>query len=283
MTNASLTNHKFYVYVHKRLSSGVPFYVGKGHGDRANKMSCRGAHWNAIVKKDGGRDVDILINGIDEEFSFFVEMEVIDKYRRLGIKLANKTDGGDGVSGYKHTKPAHNKGVPCSEEMKARISATLKEKGCLPPIGWNKGLKQSRELVEKRRQALLERWAVYKKRSPSPETKAKIRAAKQGVKLTEKHKKNLSEALKANKYIRKRPNMKGFVHTAETRAKMSAGMKGRESHARKPVRCLDSGEIFDSCISAAKHIGKNTHSLIAACCRGYAKSAYGYRFEYING
>lgn len=283
MANASLADHKFYVYVHSRLVTGEPFYVGKGKSNRAYSASSRSSHWENIVKKDGGLYVSIVADKLDEDFSFLLETELISKLRCAGAKLANKTDGGDGVSGYRNPNGPHNKGIPCPDEIKARISATLKKNGFLPPVGWNKGLKQSSELVEKRRQSLLKRWSVKKKKPFSEETKAKMRAAKLGVKLTDEHKKNLSEALKANKYIRKRPDMKGFVHTKETRAKMSAGMKGRESHAKKAVRCLDSGEIFDSCISAAKNLGKNTHSLIAACCRGSAKNAYGYRFEYING
>lgn len=227
MANASLADHKYYVYVHSRLSSGEPFYVGKGHGKRACRASCRGKHWESIVKKDGGLYVSIVVDKLDEELSLLVEMELISKLRYAGAKLANKTDGGDGVSGYRNPNGAHNKGVPCSEEMKARISATMKAKGCLPPIGWNKGLKTSIETIEKRRASLLARWARIKKKPFSQETRAKMRVAKLGKPLTDEHKSKLSEALKANKYKRTIPNMKGFVHSAETRAKMSASSKGR--------------------------------------------------------
>jgi hypothetical protein len=157
-------------------------------------------------------------------------MEAIDKYRRLGVKLINLTDGGDGVSGYRNPNGAHNKGKPCSEEMKARISATNKAKGVLPPIGWNRGLKTSSDHIEKRRAGLLKRWAARKLAGPivtSAETRAKQRAAKLGHVKSAETRRKLSEALKANKYVRKHPDMTGFVHSAETRAKMSASAKRR--------------------------------------------------------
>lgn len=217
----------FYVYVHRRLVSGVPFYVGKGHGIRAHKHGNRGAHWNRIVAEDGGKDVELIAKDIDEELAFLVEMEAIDKYRRMGIALVNRTNGGQGPAGATRStevrekiaaklrgktltdehkanmsramkgrggrpitkehrekmvaglraRGSSNKGKTLSAETRAKISATLKAKGCLPPIGWNSGMKTPQAVIEKRRPALVAAWAKSKAdgtRTVSLETRAKM-------------------------------------------------------------------------------------------------------------
>lgn len=225
----------FYVYVHRRLVTGKPFYVGKGRANRSHQHCSRNPHWRNIVAKDGGFDVEFVAKKMEEELAFLVEVETIDKYRRLGVGLVNRTNGGDGVSGYRNPNGAHNKGKPVSEEMKARISATLKAKGCLPPIGWNKGQKTPPDVIEKRRHALRVAWAKVKSaggRTVSPETREKMRAAKLGHVKSDETRRKLSEALKANKFVRKHPDMTGFKHSVESRAKMSASMRGRTSHRK---------------------------------------------------
>lgn len=114
------------------------------------------------------------------------------------------------------------------------------------------------------------------------ESKEKMRKAALGRIKTDETRRKLSEALKKNNYVRCRPNMKGFVHTAESRAKMSASMKGRVSHRRKKVICLETNSIFESANATAKYLGKSSHSLIAACCRGEHEKAYGLTFRYVN-
>ena len=146
-------------------------------------------------------------------------------------------------------------------------------------------MKTPPEVIEKRRPALLAAWAKAKalgERQTSPETRARQRLAKLGKPLSDDHRKNLSEALKTNKYVRAHPDMTGFVHSAESRAKMSASMKGRKSHSRRAVRRMDTGEVFVSATAAAQQLGRRQHTLIAACCRGKVQSAYGHRFEYVE-
>lgn len=288
MADSILAPDRFYVYVHSRLSTGEPFYVGKGNARRAFTIKSRSPHWKNIVAKDGGWYVSFIAERMDEDLAFLVEMEAIDKYRRLDVKLVNLTDGGDGPTGYRHTKPASNKGVPCSEEMKARISATLKAKGCLPPIGWNRGKKTPPDVIARRRVTTLATWARIKAaggRTVSAETRAKMSAAKLGKKHTPEQNKAMSERMKSDPRVKARRltvNMKGRSHTAESRAKMSASKKGRPSDKRKVVRCVETGKLFESATAAAKYFGRKEHTLIAACCKGAVKTAYGYTFEYAN-
>ena len=277
---------KFYVYVHHRLSTGEPFYIGKGHARRAWTRKSRRPHWKNIVAKDGGFSVRLIAENLDEELSLLVEMEAISQYRANGCNLVNLTDGGDGVTGYRPTKAPWNKGIPCSEEVKEKISATNKERGVLPPIGWNLGKKTPTEVIRKRRPALLAAWAKAKEdgsRAVSNETRARMSASAKGRAVSNETREKLSLALKANNFVRTRPDMTGFQHSDESRARMSKGMKGRPASNRKAVLRIDTGEVFESAIAAAKSIGKTTHALVAACCRGAVPTAYGLRFSYAEG
>lgn len=146
---AGSTNH-FYVYVHHRVDTGVPFYVGKGHGDRAWRTNSRNQHWRNIVAKTGAFDVELILQDVDEELAFLVEVEAIDRLRRTGVRLANVTNGGEGVSGLRRKQSAEeiakralaNTGRKRSLEQRSRIAAAK--------AGHGLGRKQSADLVERR-------------------------------------------------------------------------------------------------------------------------------------
>jgi len=99
----------FCVYEHIRPDTNAIFYVGKGSHRRAYSKHRRNKHWNSVVAKAGGYSVRIVADDIDEELSFLVEVERIDQLKRLGLKLTNKTGGGEGPSGYCHTDEAKRK------------------------------------------------------------------------------------------------------------------------------------------------------------------------------
>jgi hypothetical protein len=125
----------------------MPFYVGKGSNQRAHCFADRTVFWKSI-KRRHGVVVRLLATGLDEELAFCTEAERIDQLRRLGVKLCNFSDGGEGTSGYRHTPDtrrrmsAKRKGVakpdsfvlamtgrkrgPLSDEARAKISAAKK-------------------------------------------------------------------------------------------------------------------------------------------------------------
>jgi len=107
---------KYYVYTHSRNDDNSYFYVGKGTGKRAWSKYDRNNLWHKIVKKHG---YTVKIEGYfdDEEQAFWYEKYLISVFRNREYKLANFTDGGDGVSGYKHT-----------EETRKKLSEISKEK-----------------------------------------------------------------------------------------------------------------------------------------------------------
>jgi hypothetical protein len=165
---------RFFVYVLAR-PNGKPFYVGKGQGRRVfrHDIEARAGHdchkCNVIRKiwKSGG-DVQryIIFTTNDEQEALAYEVETIALYGRKN--LTNKTDGGDGISGYKHTA-----------EWRSKLSAT--QKG----------------------------------RTATPETRAKLRAARRGFRYSPESRAKMSVS------------QRGRTASAETRAKLSASLKGR--------------------------------------------------------
>lgn len=93
----------FCVYEHIRPDTNAVFYIGKGQGRRPYTIRNRNKYWCNIVAKAGGFTVRMVVEGVDEELAFLIEAERIDQLRRLGMKLCNMTDGGEGISGYVHT------------------------------------------------------------------------------------------------------------------------------------------------------------------------------------
>ena len=127
-----------YVYTHYRLGTNVPFYVGigkvrsKGISRHLQQFS-RNRYWKFIVAKDNGFDSVKIAENIDRELAALAEIEKIDQLRRLGFKLANLTDGGEGTLGSKH-----NLGLIRSDSTKEKIRQA------------NLGKKQSQETINKR-------------------------------------------------------------------------------------------------------------------------------------
>lgn len=118
----------FYTYIHKTADQGQTFYVGKGKGVRATWRHTRSAHWNSVVKKHGGFQAHITDTFDTEEEAFAHERFLIASLRLFGVRLVNKTDGGDGPAGYRHTEETRRrlsemqKGKVIPEETRKRMS-----------------------------------------------------------------------------------------------------------------------------------------------------------------
>ena len=87
--------HDFYVYIHLRADSGLPFYIGKGRRRRAWCASDRGAYWKRIARRHGVI-VEILHEGLVEEAAFQKEKEEI-AWARQYFNMINVCDGGEGA------------------------------------------------------------------------------------------------------------------------------------------------------------------------------------------
>lgn len=98
----------YYIYMHRRASDGLPFYIGKGKGNRFRDKSGRNRHWDRVVKKHG-YTVDILHTGLSEEGSKLLEVMEINNKRSMGYPMTNINNGGDGNHGWIPSEDTRNK------------------------------------------------------------------------------------------------------------------------------------------------------------------------------
>lgn len=117
--------NKFYVYVHRRASDNLPFYVGKGKAERAWWRHGRSAFWKNVVNKHG-YTVELVFENLSEEEAFQCEKDTILEFRYFGYPLVNLTDGGDGPIGWKATEETRQRMSKAQKESpKAKASRTL--------------------------------------------------------------------------------------------------------------------------------------------------------------
>jgi hypothetical protein len=117
----------FYVYAYLR-NDGTPYYIGKGTGNRAYKHVAKEVTQPPTDKSK----IVILRENLTEQSAFEYEAYLITKYGRKDIGtgiLRNRTNGGEGSTGYKH-----------SEEIRKDIAT--RQKGNKHGAG-NKGLKRT--------------------------------------------------------------------------------------------------------------------------------------------
>ena len=101
----------FYVYLHRKKTTGEVFYVGKGKGKRAWDFVRRSDFWKHVENKHGV-DVEIYQNNLQEWYAFELEKNLIALYGRVTDgkgSLVNLTDGGESPSGL--DCPRADKGV----------------------------------------------------------------------------------------------------------------------------------------------------------------------------
>lgn len=203
--------HGFYVYLHCK-PDGTPFYVGKGHGKRARKFSSgRNRHHKSVVQKYGADQIGVFIFPCEsEEEALQDERRHIADLRAAGYVLANVTDGGDGVSGLRHT-------------------TTSKEKMAIAKLG--KPLSEAHRLALKEASRTMSHSYKVGRRA-SDETRARMSKAQAGRKkppITQSHRDSLSRAhlgqVAWNKGLPS-PN-RGIPRPPEVRAKIAAANAAR--------------------------------------------------------
>jgi hypothetical protein len=96
----------YYTYAYLRANR-TPYYIGKGQGDRAYRKRQEG-----INPPKNKTKILILKENLTEEEAFKHEIYMIAVFGRKDLGtgiLRNKTEGGEGISGYKHTKKTKRK------------------------------------------------------------------------------------------------------------------------------------------------------------------------------
>jgi len=174
-------NNKYYTYAYLR-EDRTPYYIGKGKGKRVYYKSKREG---LRVPKDRNRII-FLKKNMNEEEAFKHEVYMIAVFGRKDLGtgiLHNKTNGGDGCSGYCWSKTSRQK---ISIAQKGRVVSN-KTKQKLSDI--NKG----KTLTEETKRKIGD---FNKDKTLSQETKEKIRLARIGTKRTDETRKKLSEIAK---------------------------------------------------------------------------------------
>ena len=184
--------NNYYIYAHIRPDKNEIFYIGKGHGRRAQVSYKRNKIWNDIVSKNNGLfEIIYLHKDLKESEAFILETKYIKEKGRLCNNtgcLANLTLGGEGSSGHIFSDEHRKKlsislsgknhplyGKKHSIEHINNISNSLKGK-----VPWNKGIKHSNETKEKIKLKAIGRSAPNKGKRMSDEQKKKLSNSKKG-------------------------------------------------------------------------------------------------------
>ena len=174
-----LNSSRFYTYAYLR-EDRTPYYIGKGQTNRIYQKSGKPCG----VPKDKSRII-FLKQNITEEEAIKHEIYMIAVFGRKDLGtgiLRNKTDGGDGASGYKHTGEVikflsermkgnkQSKGYKHSLEAREKISKA--NTGRIYPEERNKKISLSKighSVSEKTKQKLREHNVKYLYEITSPE------------------------------------------------------------------------------------------------------------------
>lgn len=193
---------KYVVYAH--IAPNGKYYIGLTSQDCRYRW-CNGKGYNKqilffrAINKYGWENFrhEILFHGLTHEQAVQKEREMICKYKSNNPKYGyNNTEGGEGVTGYRHTPEARQKislagiGHVISEDGRRRISESMKGNQ------YTKGYKHTEQ------------------------TKQKLSIINKGRKMSEESKRKMSEAAKGRK-------SHTTPHSIETKQKISEKMKNR--------------------------------------------------------
>lgn len=138
----------FYVYGDYRNMGKTIFYIGKGKEDRFFKPFRKAnIHWMRVVKKEKGYVRRIIKSRLTEKEAIDLEVKLIKKFKQTVVNL---TDGGEGVSGFKHSDKT--KALIKEKRKLQKISDSTRKKMSLQLMGNKRalGYKLTKEELTKR-------------------------------------------------------------------------------------------------------------------------------------
>lgn len=188
----------FYTYIHFRKDSGLPFYIGKGKGNRLFTKTKRNTHWKNIANKHGFK-AEICSQWNTENEALEHEKFLIACFKDIGIPLTNMTDGGEGTSGWKP-----------SESWRKKRSDWQKTNFVNPML--------NSESIEKRRKTMIGRCL-------SDSHKKNIGKASIGNKSRTGLKNTIESNLQRSQKLLGNKHGLGVKHTPESNEKRSESLK----------------------------------------------------------
>ena len=180
-----------------------------------------------------------------------------------------------GVHRYGKDNPMYGKHL--SDEAKRKISISNKGKP-----SWNKGRQLSESTKEKLRIANIGKHHSEESKKKMSESRSGEKNHRYGKHCSEETKRKISEANSGEKHF-----LYGKHHSEETKKKISEGNKGKKASKEqiekmsKPVRCIETNEVYSSIKDAQNKTGID-NSGIAKCCKGTYKTAGGFHWEYVE-
>jgi plasmid stability protein len=183
----------YYVYYYLRSQdssvlkhgkAGTPYYVGKGKDRRA---WC--GHTKTIKLPKDKQLIIVIAENLTEETAFQLEKLHIQLWGRADLGtgiLRNRTDGGDGASG-----------TVRSQETREKIRQTLKSKPGKKHSESTKALMRIRnkqKVLSQDAKARMLQGLEAGRGHKTPETRAKISAARKGTSISTEHREALKRA-----------------------------------------------------------------------------------------
>jgi hypothetical protein len=214
--------NQYYIYSYLREDYS-PYYIGKGSGKRAYNKGPK----EVKPPRDKSR-IRILKADLTEEEAFLLEKLYILMFGRIdsgtGI-LRNRSDGGDGSSGY----------IVSLEERKKRSERM-------------KGVTRPRWIYDKIA-------ASNTGKKASVETRSKMSAAKKGRSCTEEHKRKVSEAKKGFKHTDEAKRKMSMGHMKKAKPHKLIFDDGIELIVDSIMEWCRNNPYSDSCVYRVKNKG----------------------------
>jgi hypothetical protein len=247
----------FYVYALCRGNTGEPFYIGKGRGTRWafhewEALAGAPGHKCNTIRAMCARGIEVIRTKLHEDLTEATarayEIALIAAIGRRPVgPLVNPTDGGDGVTGIRHTIES------LAKMSAAKIGKKLSPESIEKRSVAVRGKKRSAETVEK--VAAAQRGKG--RRKMTPEEIAKRSASVRGSKRSSETRERMSQAQRGRRLSPEQcaqisKNQRGRKHTPEHIAKCIAARTG----GKRTVEARDKMRIAALAREAAKRAAK---------------------------
>ena len=201
------------------------------------------------------------------QVSNYGNVRSLDRYDRLGrFKPGTILTAADNGHGYKHVRLHKDGNHKMFYVHRLVAGAFIENPDNLPQVNHMDEDKSNNHVDN------LE-WCTNEYNSNYGNHNRKLSEAHKGKKLTEEHKRNIGKAVKERwqdeAYRSKMMEIRtGSKHSEETRLKMS------EKAKKNKVKCIETGEIFDSMKAAGERYNKNSSNLSRAIKRNSLFAGY---------